>query len=149
MSKTAFVGNLSFTATEEELTTLEADWHGGAGWSVRSVRWTGVLLAPLLREVRPLPSARFVRFSDGGLYDTSLPLEVALQDDVMLATSLAGEPLSVRHGAPLRLVVASKYAWKSVKWLRRIELLTDDAPGFWERRGWHAAADPWSAERFA
>ena len=136
-------------ATALPVTTLEADWHGGAGWSVRAVRWSGTLLAPLLREARPLPSARFVRFSDGGLYHTTLPLETALQPDVLLATTIAGEPLSARHGAPLRLVVPAKYAWKSVKWLRRIELLADDAPGFWERRGWHTAADPSRAERLA
>jgi DMSO/TMAO reductase YedYZ molybdopterin-dependent catalytic subunit len=128
---------------------LEADWHGGAGWSVRAVRWSGVSLAPLLHAARPQANARFVRFSDGALYDTTLPLESVLHSDVLLATSLAGEPLNARHGAPLRLVVASKYAWKSVKWLRRIELLADDVPGFWERRGWHTAADPWRAERLA
>jgi len=128
---------------------LESDWHGEEGWSVRAVRWSGVPLEALLRDARPQPSARFVRFSDGALYDTSLPIEIALQSDVLLATKLSGELLSARHGAPLRLVVASKYAWKSVKWLRRIELVDSDVPGFWERRGWHNSADPWRAERLA
>lgn len=130
-------------------TKLEADWHGEEGWSVRAVRWSGVSLEALLREARPLATARFVRFSDGALYDTTLPLATAMQSDVLLATSLAGEPLSAHHGAPLRLVAASKYAWKSVKWLRRIELVESDVPGFWERRGWHNSADPWRGERLA
>jgi DMSO/TMAO reductase YedYZ molybdopterin-dependent catalytic subunit len=128
---------------------LVADWHGGQGWSARAVRWSGVSLAALLRDAQPSEHARFVRFRDGGLYDTTIELEHALRDDVLLATTMHGEPLSARHGAPLRLVAPQKYAWKSVKWLRRIELLADDAPGFWERRGWHAGADPWRGERLA
>jgi DMSO/TMAO reductase YedYZ molybdopterin-dependent catalytic subunit len=128
---------------------LEFDWHGGAGWSALGLRCSGVSLASLASEVRPRESVRFVRFFDAHLYDATVSIESALQSNVVLATHLNGEPLSARHGAPVRLLVPAKYAWKSVKWLRRIEFVADDAPGFWERRGWHAGADPWREERMA
>lgn len=128
---------------------LEADFHAGAGWSARGVRWRGARLADVLAAAHPRDSARFVRFSDGDRYDTTLSLYDACQPDVLLAVERGGEPLPVPHGGPLRLVVPAKYGWKSIKWLRGIELLADDRPGFWERRGFHAHADPWREERFA
>ena len=60
-----------------------------------------------------------------------------------------GEPLTPEHGWPLRLVVPGKYFWKSAKWLRAIELRAADAPGFWERYGYHNDADPWKEQRYA
>ena len=66
----------------------------------------------------------------------------------MLATHADGEPLTVEHGYPLRLVVPGKYFWKSAKWLRGIELLDHDQPGFWERLGYHNEADPFKEQRY-
>jgi DMSO/TMAO reductase YedYZ molybdopterin-dependent catalytic subunit len=66
---------------------------------------------------------------------------------VLLATGLDGAPLPPARGGPLRLIVPERYAWKSVKWLRRLDFLPQDEPGYWERRGAHPAADPWRGER--
>ena len=66
----------------------------------------------------------------------------------MLATHADGEPLTTEHGWPLRLVVPGKYFWKSAKWLRGIELVAEDQPGFWERLGYHNEADPFKEQRF-
>jgi DMSO/TMAO reductase YedYZ molybdopterin-dependent catalytic subunit len=66
-----------------------------------------------------------------------------------LVTHADGEPLTPEHGWPLRLVVPGKYFWKSAKWLRAIELRATDAPGFWERYGYHNDADPWKEQRYA
>jgi DMSO/TMAO reductase YedYZ molybdopterin-dependent catalytic subunit len=55
----------------------------------------------------------------------------------------------VEHGGPLRLVVPARYGWKSVKWLRGLELTAEERPGFWERRGFHRRGDPWADERLA
>lgn len=134
---------------EVSTTLLEADFHAGSGWSVRDLRWRGVRLADVLALARPRDAARFVRFSDGASYDTSLTLADALAPDVLLATALDERPLTPEHGAPLRLVVPAKYGYKSVKWLCRIEVRSDDPGGFWERRGAHAGADPWREERLA
>ena len=71
-----------------------------------------------------------------------------LDRQVVLATHHDGEPLTPEHGAPLRAVVPDRYAWKSVKWLRGVEFLAEDRPGFWESFGYSNSADPWREERF-
>jgi DMSO/TMAO reductase YedYZ molybdopterin-dependent catalytic subunit len=95
-----------------------------------------------------LPDARFVVFHGEGGYRANLPLD-ALTPDVLLATELDGAPLPPERGGPLRLIAPSRYAWKSVKWLRGVEFVRDDAPGFWEGYGYSATADPWTDDRFA
>ena len=72
-----------------------------------------------------------------------------LQHDVLLADRHDGAALTPEHGWPLRLVVPRRYFWKSAKWIRRIELVSSDEPGFWERNGYHNEADPWREERFS
>jgi len=72
-----------------------------------------------------------------------------VNDDVLLADRHDGEPLTPEHGYPLRLVVPRRYFWKSAKWIRSIELVDRDQPGFWERNGYHNEADPWREERFS
>ncbi|MCK6448160.1 MAG: molybdopterin-dependent oxidoreductase [Planctomycetes bacterium] len=128
-------------------TTVLADFHAALGWSVFDLAWCGVLVAELVARAQPSPRARFVRFSDGELYDASLPLDDALATDVLLAHLVGDEPLAREHGGPVRLVVPKKYGWKSVKWVAEIELCTDDRPGFWERRGRPIQADPWRGAR--
>ncbi len=130
-----------------ERTAARRDFHCVTGWSRLGVLWEGVSLATLLRLAGALSKARFVRFGDGGLYDTSVPLERALADGALCADSVDGEPLAPIHGGPLRSVVPSLYAWKSCKWLCEIELLEAERLGFWELRGYANGADPWREER--
>ena len=66
----------------------------------------------------------------------------------LIAYEADGEPLTPEHGWPLRLVVPSRYFWKSAKWLRGIELVPSDEPGFWERYGYHNDANYWKEERY-
>jgi hypothetical protein len=115
------------------------------------MRFTGVPLAALLaaRGVRVRPEARFVRFaaSSARQHDTSLPLDVALAD-TWLAHAFAGRPLAPEHGGPLRTVTPSRYFYKSLKWVRRIEFLAEDRLGFWERESsYHNNADPWPGDQ--
>jgi len=73
-----------------------------------------------------------------------------LEDEkALLATHADGEPLTLEHGGPMRLVIPGKYFWKSAKWLRAIELSSTDRLGFWERYGYHNDADPWKEERYS
>jgi DMSO/TMAO reductase YedYZ molybdopterin-dependent catalytic subunit len=123
------------------------DLHGATGWSARGLRWEGVRLATLLEVCRPRAQARFLVARDRDGYSSSLPLEGLDARRVLLATGLDGAPLPPARGGPLRLIVPERYAWKSVKWLRRLDLLPQDEPGYWERRGAHPAADPWRGER--
>ena len=82
-------------------------------------------------------------------YTTNMPLERLMADDVLLAYRFDGRELEPEHGGPLRLLLPSLYFWKSAKWLRGLELLDHDRPGFWERLGYNNDADPWKEERYA
>lgn len=126
---------------------VPADMHCVTGWSKLDNLWEGVLLRELALRVGVARGARFVRFSDGGSYDTTVPLALALAPDVLLAHSHGGAPLAAQHGGPLRSVVPALYAWKSCKWLREVEFLEQEQLGFWEVRGYHNDADPWREER--
>jgi DMSO/TMAO reductase YedYZ molybdopterin-dependent catalytic subunit len=126
-----------------------ADFHCVTRWSRFDNRWEGVALKTFAERAGVLPSARFVRFEDHQGYDTSVPLDVALRDDSLLADSHDGAPLAPEHGGPLRAVISRLYAWKSCKWVVRVEFLEGDRLGFWETRGYHNGADPWREERFS
>ncbi len=130
-------------------TRIVADIHCVTRWSMLDTVWEGVRFRDLLETVEVLPEARYVMIHADYNYTTNLPLEVLLQDDVLLATHFGGRPLEPEHGYPLRLVVPSRYFWKSAKWVRGIELMAEDRPGFWEQAGYHNEADPWKEQRFA
>ena len=126
-----------------------ADVHCVEGWSVLGTRWEGVAPGEILRLAKLKPEARFVLVHCDGGYTTNLLLEALLEGDVVLAWRLNGVELSPEHGWPLRLVVPSRYFYKSAKWVRGLELLAEDRPGYWEQRGYHWNADPWKEERLA
>lgn len=127
-------------------TELRADFHCVTGWSKLDNAWLGVRVDELARRAGLFPEARFVRFADPQGYDTTVPLERALAEG-LLAHGHDGAPLAREHGGPLRAVVPSLYAWKSCKWVTRIEFLERESLGFWELRGYHNRADPWLEER--
>lgn len=109
-----------------------SDFHCVTTWSRRGLRWGGVRFADfyeqtLVPKARPLPGATTVilRGQDGAR--TTMQLEDLLAPDVLIATMLDGEPLSVAHGAPLRLVAPAHYGYKSVKYLSRIEMCADES----------------------
>ena len=109
-----------------------SDFHCVTTWSRRSLRWGGVRFADFYEKVvvpraRPRPEATLIalRGQDGAR--TGMLLMDLLAPDVVLADMLDGEPLSVEHGAPLRLIAPKHYAYKSVKHLTRIEFRRADA----------------------
>jgi hypothetical protein len=127
------------------------DMHCVTRWSRAACRWRGVALASLIERVQPLASARFVQFVaySERQHDTSLPLAVCVDEGVLLAWSMDGQPLSVAHGYPLRVVAPSRYLYKSLKWVRAIRFLSADVLGYWERQGgYHNNADFWREERY-
>jgi DMSO/TMAO reductase YedYZ molybdopterin-dependent catalytic subunit len=126
-----------------------ADIHCVTGWTKLDTRWKGVAPQELLRLARPKPEAAYVLVHCEGGYTTNLPLEALLDDDVVLAYGYEGEELPAEYGGPLRLVAPRRYFYKSGKWVRGLELLDKDRPGFWEQRGYHNDADPWKEERYA
>jgi DMSO/TMAO reductase YedYZ molybdopterin-dependent catalytic subunit len=126
-------------------TTLVRDFQCVTGWRVRGVRWSGVLLSRLIEAAGPRPQARAVTFrSFDGTYKESLTLEQARRDDVLVALTMSGKPVSRAHGGPVRLYVAPMYGYKSCKWLAEIVLTERVEPGYWERRGYDV--DAWIGE---
>ncbi|OGF12756.1 MAG: oxidoreductase [Candidatus Eisenbacteria bacterium RBG_16_71_46] len=128
---------------------VRSDIHCVTRWSRYDNRWQGVSLAEIFRRAVPKPEARFAIVHAEQGYTTNLPISELMHDDVLLADKHDGEALAPEHGWPLRLVVPRRYFWKSAKWVRRIELVAADRPGFWEQNGYHNAADPWREERFS
>jgi DMSO/TMAO reductase YedYZ molybdopterin-dependent catalytic subunit len=128
---------------------MHSDIHCVTRWSRFDNRWRGVSFKEVLRHVTVKPQARFAVIHAEQGFTTNLPLAELSQDDVLFATQHDGEALTPEHGWPMRLVVPRRYFWKSAKWVRGLELVADDRPGFWERNGYHNEADPWHEERFS
>jgi DMSO/TMAO reductase YedYZ molybdopterin-dependent catalytic subunit len=125
-----------------------SDIHCVTAWSRYDNHWEGVSAAHVLKIVRPKPEARHVVLHSHDGYTTNVTLEVFSGPDVLVAHSWEGAPLDGEHGGPARLVIPGSYFWKSAKWLRRIEFVAEDRPGFWEERGYHNEGDPWKQQRY-
>ena len=102
----------------------------------------------LLERAGAQPRARFLVLRCARGFTTSIPREVAGEDDVAVVWAHDGQPLAVEHGRPLRALVPRRYCWKSAKWLEEIVLIDHDQLGFWERNGYNNSADPWREERY-
>jgi len=102
----------------------------------------------LMKSVQLKPDAKFVMIHAENGFTTNLPIADLLRDDVIFADKAEGQELELEHGWPLRLVVPHLYFWKSAKWVRGLEFMAQDAPGFWEEAGYHMRGDPWHEERY-
>ncbi len=127
---------------------VTSDIHCVTTWSKYDNDWEGVRFRDLLDLVQLKPGATHVMFHSYGGYTTNVPLSELMRDDVLLAHRHSGEPLRPEHGWPLRSVVPDLYFWKSAKWVRGLEFMPDDRPGFWEMYGYHMHGDPWAEERY-
>ncbi|WP_343711880.1 sulfite oxidase-like oxidoreductase [Inquilinus sp.] len=125
-----------------------SDIHCVTSWSRYDNRWRGVSARHLLSVVRPKPEARHVVFHSYDTYTTNVALDAFAEEDVLLATHHDGEAIPVEHGGPLRVIMPRWYFWKSAKWVKRIEFVAADRPGFWEERGYHNEGDPWQEQRY-
>jgi DMSO/TMAO reductase YedYZ molybdopterin-dependent catalytic subunit len=138
---------------------LTMDVHCVTRWSKFDTTWEGVSVRTLIEQglIKLKPSARYVMQHAEYGFTVNLALEVVLQDNFLLATHFDGQPLTPDHGAPLRGVVGqisdrkdlkTPYFWKGAKWLRGLEFMAADRPGFWEQAGYHNEADIWKEQRF-
>jgi DMSO/TMAO reductase YedYZ molybdopterin-dependent catalytic subunit len=126
-----------------------SDFHCVTTWSKYDCRWGGVAFTTLYELVQPAPEARFVYFTSFDGYSTNVALENCLDDDVLIATSFDGAPVSREHGGPARVIIPKLYAWKGAKFVSGITFLAEDKLGFWEVRGYSNTADPWTEDRYA
>ena len=142
--------NLDWEAFQQLPQVTEvSDFHCVTRWSRLDMDWVGVKAQDLLMMAVPLDTAKFVTLHGYDGYTTNLELEALLDDDVIVAHSVLGYPLTTAHGGPVRMIVPKRYAWKGAKWLKAIELHAEDRPGFWEVRGYHNHADPFKEQRFS
>lgn len=128
--------------------TAHNDIHCVTTWSKFDNDWEGVRFTDLQALARAKPEAKYVVFHSYGGYTTNVPLDEIQGPENMLVHTHDGEPLTPEHGWPLRALVPSLYLWKSAKWIRGIEFVAQDRPGFWELYGYHMHGDPWTEERY-
>jgi DMSO/TMAO reductase YedYZ molybdopterin-dependent catalytic subunit len=133
-----------------------SDFHCVTTWSRFDNRWRGVRFKTIAELAVPKDVAQFVLctgydFAPGTYvpYTTNIPLERAIEDDVLLVHTWDGRPLPREHGGPCRMITPKLYAWKGTKWIRKIEFLDEDRKGFWEVRGYSNSAEPWFNDRYS
>ena len=137
----------AFLAQEQR--QFVSDIHCVTTWSRYDNQWEGLATRDLLAACRPRDTAGFVVLHSSDGYTTNLALEDFAAEDALLAHSWSGAPLTGEHGGPVRVVVPHLYFWKSAKWLKAIEFLDQDSPGYWEVRGYHNRGDPWAEQRYS
>ena len=133
-----------------------SDFHCVTTWSRYDNHWRGVRFSTLAELAVPAEDARFVLCTGYDHmpgtdipYTTNLPLDRAVEHDVLLVHTWEGKPLPREHGGPVRMITPKLYAWKGTKWLRKIEFLPRNQRGFWELRGYSNSAEPWFNDRYS
>ncbi len=126
--------------------TVTVDIHCVTKWSKLGTGWRGVRIETLLEDVGT--AADYVLAHSYGGYTTNVPLEDLLDEKAWIAYEYDGGPIPAEHGGPARLLVPHLYFWKSAKWVRELQLLLEDEPGFWETAGYHNYGDPWREQRY-
>lgn len=141
---------LSFDALLElEQVNDTSDFHCVTTWSLMDLDWKGVRVADVLALSEPSAEARHLMCHGYDGYTTNVSLEEALKPDVLIAYQVNGAPLPRPHGGPVRMITPQLYAWKGTKWIKALELLTEDQLGFWEERGYSNTALPWRDDRYS
>ncbi len=123
------------------------DIHCVTRWSRYDNVFGGVPVRALLARAGVRPEARYALVHAEHGFTTNLPLDDLDREPNLLALTFGGEPLTPEHGGPVRLLVPHLYFWKSAKWVRGIELMEEDYPGFWEQNGYHMRGEPWAEQR--
>jgi DMSO/TMAO reductase YedYZ molybdopterin-dependent catalytic subunit len=125
---------------------VTVDIHCVTHWSRLAMRWRGVPLDAVLADVETADD--YVMAHCFGGYTTNVAMDDLLDGRAWIAVEADDAPLTAEHGGPARLLVPHLYFWKSAKWLRSLETIPRDEPGFWEQRGYHMHGDPWTEERY-
>jgi len=138
---------------------IKMDIHCVTRWSKFDTEWEGVSVKDMVDQgiIRIKPEARFVMQHCEYGFTVNTPISVILSDVFLLATHYNGQPLEPDHGYPLRGVAGAapgergdndRYLWKGGKWLRGLEFMAEDRPGFWEQAGYSMSARIWEEERY-
>ena len=125
-----------------------SNFHCVEGWSVLNIKWEGVKFSYIVSLVKPKETVKHVSFECLDGYTTSLLLADLMGDDVLLTYKINGKYLEENVGAPLRLIIPDKYAYKSAMWISKIKFTSKKEIGYWESRGYSDTADVWKNDRF-
>ena len=141
-----------YRLTFEELTSLPTvelttDIHCVTKWSKFDTVWKGVRVRDILGTAGIQPGASHLMGHAEYGYTANMPLADAIREESLVTWEFDGQPLEPIHGGPVRLLIPNLYFWKSPKWLRGLELIDADKPGFWERNGYHMYGDPFREQR--
>jgi DMSO/TMAO reductase YedYZ molybdopterin-dependent catalytic subunit len=128
--------------------TRTVDIHCVTKWSKLDTVWEGVSVSEIMNRITLKPGVTHVLISAEHGFTANVPLSDFMADQNMFAYRYDGLDLEPDHGWPLRLLVPHLYFWKSVKWVRGLQFLDHDTPGFWERNGYHMYGDPWREQRY-
>ena len=126
--------------SQEQYTTMQCISNEVGGDLIGNALWRGVPLSSVIEQAGPLPTAHHVFLRCVDDYTDSIPIDFAMRPQTLLAYQMNGEPLTAKHGFPLRLLTPGKYGMKHPKWIIEIELMEDEQLGFWQRRGWSQEA---------
>jgi len=128
---------------------VASDFHCVTRWSRFDNLWEGISFNEVFKRIRVKPQAAYVMIHGDYSYTTNVPLADLRKQNVLFAYKNNGENLTPEHGWPLRLIVPHLYGWKSAKWVRALEFMENDAPGFWEQNGYHMYGDPSLEQRYS
>jgi DMSO/TMAO reductase YedYZ molybdopterin-dependent catalytic subunit len=126
--------------TGEMASTLECISNRVGGSYISNTIWTGFPLRELLEEAGIQDGVVDIKLEAADGYSESIPLDEAMQSDTMLVYLMDGEPLTDKHGHPLRLIVPNIFGMKNVKWITRIDAVNEDYQGYWQERRWSDVA---------
>ncbi|NOU96325.1 molybdopterin-dependent oxidoreductase [Paenibacillus sp. LMG 31456] len=124
------------------------DIHCVTTWSKLDNVWEGIAVSEVMKRIKLKPEAKYVMLHAEHGWSTNLPLEDFLRETSFFGIRHNGQLLTPEHGYPVRMVVPHLYFWKSAKWIRGVEFMEKDKPGFWERNGYHMYGDPWLSQRY-
>ena len=99
-------------------------------------KWGGATMKDFMQLAGADPAAKYVMVQCGDEYFTSYDMKSVLHPQTMLAYEAYNKPLTLQHGAPLRIVMPTKLGYKSAKWISKIVVTNDKPGGYWEDQGY-------------
>jgi DMSO/TMAO reductase YedYZ molybdopterin-dependent catalytic subunit len=120
-----------------------SDFHCVEGWSVNDLKWGGFRFKEIMSRIEPHKDATHVLFHSFGItesspkgqnhYIESFPISELLDPgrDILMVMTAENRPLPEEHGGPLRLIAPYDLAYKSIKFISRIEFIKGERPGWW------------------
>ncbi len=124
----------------KRIITLNCIGNPVGGQAIGTAEWQGLALRDLIDDADPhfFSNTLILKAEDG--YHESIPLKKARHPGAMLAYKMNGEPLTLDHGFPLRLLIPGLYGIKQMKWIHTIEVGNRPHQGYWQKRGWSKKA---------